>query len=115
MVLGGSLPAQTNDTAVPKPPRAPTLINSDRAEFDLTARRAVYHGNVIVVDPQMTLTCALLTADLPQPQSDGQMKHIVAETNVVIDSVDEKGQTNHATSDKAVYDFKVEMAQPTRR
>jgi len=27
---------------------------------------------------------------------------------VVIISVDEKGQTNHATSDKAVYDYKVE-------
>jgi len=106
VVLAGSLPAQTNATNTPTPPRPPTLINSDSAEFDLTARRAVYHGNVRVDDPQMLLTCALLTADLPQP--DGQMKHIVAETNVVIYSVDEKGQTNHATSDKAIYDYNVQ-------
>jgi lipopolysaccharide transport protein LptA len=106
VVLGGSLPAQTNLTDTPKPPRPPTLINSDSAEFDLTARRAVYHGNVHVDDPQMTLTCMLLTADLPQ--AGGMMKHIVAETNVVIYSVDEKGQTNHATSDKAVYDYTVQ-------
>lgn len=108
VVLGGSLPAQTNVTGTPKPPRPPTLINSDHAEFDLTAHRAVYRGNVVVVDPQMTLTCVLLTGDLPLPQSGGQMKHIVAETNVVIDSVDEKGQTNHATSDKAVYDYNIQ-------
>lgn len=105
VVAGGSLRAQTNAAAAP-PPRPPTLINSDRAEFDLTARRAVYHGNVRVDDPQMILTCELLTADLPQPG--GLMKHIVAETNVVIYSVDEKGQTNHATSDQAVYDYNVQ-------
>ncbi|MDD5139286.1 MAG: LptA/OstA family protein [Verrucomicrobiales bacterium] len=105
-VLAGSLPAQTNDADTPKPPRPPTLINSDSADFDLTARRAVYRGNVRVDDPQMTLTCELLTADLPH--TGGLMKHIVAETNVVIDSVDEKGQTNHATSDKAIYDYNVQ-------
>ena len=108
VVLGGNLPAQTNVADAPKPARPPTLINSDHAEFDLTARRAVYYDNVRVVDPQMTLTCARLTADLPQPQAGGQMRHIVAETNVIIDSVDEKGQTNHATSDKAVYDYNVQ-------
>ena len=106
MIVGGSLRAQTNVTAAPKPERSPTLINSDHADFDLTARRAIYHGNVRVDDPQMTLTCVLLTADLPQ--SNEQMKHIVAETNVVIDAVDEKGQTNHATSDKAIYDYSVQ-------
>jgi lipopolysaccharide transport protein LptA len=105
-VLAGSLFAQTNETDIPKPDRAPTLINSDTAEFDLTARRAIYRGHVQVDDPQMTLTCVLLTADLPQ--TGGSMKHIVAETNVVIFSIDEKGQTNHATSDKAIYDFNIQ-------
>jgi lipopolysaccharide transport protein LptA len=105
-VLAGSLFAQTNVTDLPKPERPPTLINSDTAEFDLTARRAIYRGHVQVDDPQMTLTCVLLTADLPQPG--GSMKHIVAETNVVIFSIDEKSQTNHATSDKAIYDFNIQ-------
>jgi lipopolysaccharide transport protein LptA len=96
--------AQTNTVAAP-PPRAPTIINSDRADFDLTARKAFYYGNVRVDDPQMKLTCAKMVADLPQ--TGGHINRIVAETNVVIDSVDEKGQTNHATSDKAVYFYNV--------
>lgn len=97
----------TNKALVaPQPPRGPTLIDSDSANFDMAAHRAVYRGHVRVDDPQMKLTCALLTADLPQ--NGGRVNHIVAETNVVIDFTDEKGQNSHATSDKAVYDFKVE-------
>jgi lipopolysaccharide transport protein LptA len=99
------LRAQTN-ASTPTPPRAPTLINSDRADFDITAREAFYYGNVRVDDPQMKLTCAKMTADLPQ--TGGHINRIVAETNVVIDSVDDKGQTNHATSDKAIYVYNVQ-------
>jgi lipopolysaccharide export system protein LptA len=58
-----------------------------------------------VDDPQMQLTCEELTADLPQ--TGGHINHLVALTNVVMDSVDDKGQTNHATSDKAIYDYNV--------
>jgi lipopolysaccharide transport protein LptA len=106
LFASGTLWAQTNVAAVPKPPRAPTRIDSDSADFDLTARRAVYLGNVRVDDPQMKLTCEKLIADLPQ--SGGHINHLVALTNVVMDSVDDKGQTNHATCDKAVYDYNVE-------
>jgi lipopolysaccharide transport protein LptA len=106
LAAGGMLHAQTNVNAAPKPPRAPTLIDSDRADFDLAGRRAVYRGNVRVDDPQMKLTCEELTADLPQ--SGGHINHLVALTNVVMDSTDDKGQTNHATSDKAVYDYNVQ-------
>jgi lipopolysaccharide transport protein LptA len=102
---GGTLLAQTNIAVAPKPPHASTLIDSVSADFDLTARRAVYRGKVRVNDPQMKLTCEELTADLPQVG--GHIDHLVALTNVVMDSVDEKGQTNHATSDKAVYIYNV--------
>lgn len=105
VLAGGWLHAQTNATAAPKPPLAPTVITSKCADFDLAERHAVYHDNVRVDDPQMKLTCELLTADLPP--SGGQINHLVALTNVVMDSVDEKGQTKHATSDKAVYDYNV--------
>ena len=54
----------------------------------------------------MKLTCAQLTTDLPE--SGGRPSRIVAETNVVIDFTDTKGQTNHATSDKAVYLYHVQ-------
>ena len=49
----------------------------------------------------MKLACEQLIADVPQ--AGGHVNHIVAETNVVIDFTDNKGQTNHATGDKAVY------------
>jgi lipopolysaccharide transport protein LptA len=99
--------AQTNaDAAASSATRPPTQIESVSADFDMTGRRAVYRGDVRVDDPQMKLTCALLTVDLP-PDA-GHPNHIVAETNVVIDSTDAKGQTMHATSDKAVYDFNIQ-------
>ena len=104
LVTGGILRAQTNVSDAT--PRAPTIINSDRADFDIAARKAFYYDNVRVDDPQMKLTCAKMVADLP-PEG-GHINRIVAETNVVIDSVDEKGQTNHATSDKAVYFYDVQ-------
>ena len=113
----GSLRAQTNTNAVdeilalvttnapaskPKPPRQPMRIEADGpADFDLVERRVIYHIHVRVDDPEMKLTCEYLTADLPQ--DGGHIDHIVAETNVVIDFTDEKGQTMHATGDKMVY------------
>lgn len=99
--------ATTNSPDATRPPRAPTRIDSDNsADFDLNGHQAIYRGHVRVDDPQMKLTCAQLTTDLPQ--AGGRPNHIVAETNVVIDFTDDKGQTNHATSDKAVYLYNVQ-------
>lgn len=112
--------AQTNVTAPVSPagatiqspaavaPRAPTEIHihSDSADFAMTAREAVYRGHVRVDDPQMKLACAQLTTDVPE--AGGRPSHIVAETNVVIDFADAKGQTNQGTGDKAVYIFNVQ-------
>ncbi len=44
-----------------------------------------------------------LTADLPR--NGGDPTNIVAETNVVIDYLDNKGLTNRISADKAVYDY----------
>ena len=98
--------AQTNATGTLPLSRGPTLISSESADFDLAGREATYHGHVRVDDPQMKLACEQLIADVPQ--TGGHVNHIVAETNVVIDFTDEKGQTNHTTSDKAVYVYNVE-------
>ena len=55
----------------------------------------IYTGNVRVDDPEFKMTCGMLTAIIPQ---DGHhIDSIVAETNVVIDAVDNGGKTNHAT------------------
>lgn len=96
----------TNETKIPaQPPRGPTFIDSDSVNFDMAAHEAVYLGHVRVDDPEMKMTCARLIADLPP--TGGRPNRIVAETNVVIDFTDEKGQTMHATSDRAIYLYEV--------
>jgi len=97
--------AQTNAPAEKKPPAQPTEINSDSADFDLNTRRVVYRGHVAVIDPKIKLNCERLVVDLPE--SGNHLSHISAETNVVIDLTDEKGDKYHVTSDSAVYAYSV--------
>ncbi|MGH7951338.1 MAG: LptA/OstA family protein [Limisphaerales bacterium] len=99
-------PAATNAPAIAKnPARGLTTISSDSWVVHMDKREATYRGNVRVDDPRMKLTCAWLVADLPE--SGARINHILAETNVVIDFTNEKGQVTHATSDKAIYDYNV--------
>jgi|SRR5665213_1073467 len=102
----GIMWAQTN--APDKTPAQPTLVNSDSADFDLNTRRAEYHGHVEVIDPKVKLTCDWLVVDLPA--AGAHLSHVSAETNVVIDFLDEKGDKYHVTSDKAVYAYNLENA-----
>lgn len=67
---------------------------------------AVYTDSVRVDNPQMKLQCELLIAEAPK-WTNGAYNRVTAETNVIIDWIDEKGATNHATSDKAVYTYMV--------
>jgi lipopolysaccharide export system protein LptA len=86
-------------------PHGPTQINSDAADFDLNIHQGIYRGHVLVLDPSVRLTCEWLVVDLPQGGE--HLSHVVAVTNVVIDFIDSKGQTNHVTAAQAVYDYKV--------
>jgi lipopolysaccharide transport protein LptA len=99
LTSGGWSQAQTNLKT------APTVITSKQVVYGNGSREVIYTGSVQVDDPRMKLTCEQLTANLPLPGA--HIDHLVALTNVVMDSVDEKGQTNHATSDMAVYDYNV--------
>jgi lipopolysaccharide transport protein LptA len=101
-----TLRAQTNTNAATQLVRTRTVIDSKRVFFSNTTRQIIYSGSVRVDDPQMKLTCEQLTADFPQ--AGGHIDHLVALTNVVMDSTDEKGQTTHATGDTAIYDYKVQ-------
>ena len=105
---GGMLRAQTNANAATQPERPPTIINSDNANFDLlsTPRKAFYYGHVHVDNPKMQLTCEKMVADLP-PEG-GHISRIVADTNVLIAAINDKGETNHSTSDNAVYVYNVQ-------
>jgi lipopolysaccharide export system protein LptA len=102
-----SVPATTSvaDTNAPAKPRSPTVITSDAADFDMNIHQGIYRGHVVVQDPDVKLTCAWLVIDLPE--SGSHLNHVLADTNVVVDFTDEKGQTYHVTAARAVYDYKV--------
>jgi lipopolysaccharide export system protein LptA len=107
IAMGISAPAATNAQPGPPPqPRPLTLISADHGEFDMAGRVVTYCGQVRVNDPELRLASEWLTTDLPHPGE--HVNHIVAETNVVIDFQDDRGQTNHATCDKTVYSYKIQ-------
>ncbi len=87
-----------------------TTIRSETGNFDFKTHVMVYRGNVRVNDPQLKMTCDVLTVYLPA-QAGGRPDRIVADKHVVIDFTDEKGQTNHATGDQAVYTYNVTSSE----
>jgi lipopolysaccharide export system protein LptA len=105
-VGSGAVWAQTN-LALPKnPASAKTVITSDSATFDNNTQQQVFLGNVVVVDPRITLYCHRLLVIVPKKGE--RLSHLTAETNVVIDFVDpEKHETNHLTANIAIYNYAV--------
>ena len=86
------------------PPAGDTEIFCDTFDYNTKTKVAVYQGNVRVDDPQMKLTSKILTANLPEKGE--KPDHIVAETNVVIDFI-QNDKPTHATGQKAIYDSKI--------
>lgn len=84
----------------------PTEIFSDSADFSLKTQVVTYRGNVRVTDPQMKLSCDLMT--VRTAGEGGHIESIVAEGNVVVDMVTQQGETRHATGKRLVYSYKVE-------
>jgi len=115
-----SAAAQTNSaTPAPEPgtnavtqknipaPRPPTDIFSDHGRFNLRSNVFVYDGNVRIDDSQMELTCDLLTVEAPKLPPSEKYNRATADGNVIIDFIDDKGETNHATSERAVYTYSI--------
>ena len=93
----------TSTNALPRE-RPPIVIEADHGDFDLKNRIGIYSGNVRVTDPQMKLTCEMLTAIIPT--NGNRIDTIVAERNVKIDGEDSKGRRVRVMSDKAVYAYR---------
>lgn len=92
-------------TNAPPVERLATDILSDKGWFDLKNRTVIYSGNVRVSDPQMKLTCEILTVRVPT--NGGRVDTLVAERSVKIEAADQKGKPVHVTCDKALYEYKV--------
>jgi len=106
--IGGLAWAQTNEPATAPAPMksAPSAeIQSKHFYFDANSREAVYESQVVITYPKLKLTCERLTISIPA--NNEHPTNAVAETNVVIEMLDEKGQTNFVTSDKATYAYSV--------
>ena len=99
--VGGLAWAQTG-ALLPKSAAQQTVITSDHGYVNGNTRQVVYYSHVLVTNANLTLTCEWLSIDLP---STGQPTNIVAETNVVVNYTDQKGQTNLLTAAKAVYAY----------
>ena len=96
------LRAEETNTPPAKAATIETHISSKTVNFDLKSRQAIYRGDVVVEDPRVNLTCDVLTARIPADST--RIDSIIAESNVVI-LIPEKGTTNRATADKAVYTY----------
>jgi lipopolysaccharide export system protein LptA len=98
--------AQTNLPAQ-KPLEQEVGVHSDHFYFDGKARQLVYYDDVVATNWEGTLTCERLTIKLPpEGSADNHPTEIDAETNVVVDFT-KNGETNHVTSDKAIYAYSV--------
>jgi len=84
----------------PKPTAGTNVMSIDcRNGFEYAAPTASYKGSVVVIDPQMKLTCELLTVYFSTNQTNsGRIETIVAVTDVVIHQ-----QDTIATGEQAVY------------
>lgn len=105
-------PAASTATNQPDPAnqqREPVTISSTGPLImDMINHWLTYSDHVHVTDGQMKMTCEWLKANFPaNGEQIDQPTNIVAETNVVVDFVDTKGQKGRALGDKAVYRFEV--------
>jgi len=76
--------------------------------YVLQPTNALFTGAVHLRHPQMDLKCDEVTVNLPA--SGQRISGIVANTNVVADVVDERGQHFHGKGDRAVYSYSVNGA-----
>jgi len=112
--LATNAPA-TNRPAAKAPatnaPQQELFITSESAYYDGITNQMVYIGHVYVDDhAKARLHCGRLTVSLPP--NGGNPTNILAETNVVVDVLDQSGATNHITADKAVYAYGVVTNSP---
>lgn len=107
-VMTNAGPAVLAATNAPPRERPPLDIKSEHGFLDLNNRVVIYTGHVVVTDPQMTMTCDVLTVKAPTNSSRlVRPNHGVAEGNVRIVGEDDHGRPIHAKSDKAIYSYEL--------
>jgi lipopolysaccharide export system protein LptA len=99
--------AQTNTPAMPGVTQEIGL-HAGRGYFDGNTRQVVYYNHVVVTNSQGRLACERLTIHLPpENAADSHPTNAVAETNLDIIFINNKGETNHLVADKGIYAYSV--------
>ena len=96
--------AQTNAPALKMAPANKMVIQSKTAYYDNNTHETIFLDDVRVNDPKIKLQCERLAVIIPQKGE--HLSHLVAETNVVIDMIDD-GQARHLTAHRATYEYRV--------
>ena len=105
--LGAEIWAQTNAISG-KATTQDYGLHPGHAHWDGEKRQLVCYDGVVITNAQGRLTCERLTIDLPPDGAlDNHPTNAVAETNLDVVFVDNKGETNHTTCDKGVYSYSV--------
>ena len=104
-----STPATNQPDPAPQTREPLTIASTGPLIIDMINHWATYSDNVHVTDGQTKMTCQWLKANFSANGDQiNQPTNIVAETNVVVDFVDPKGQKGRALGDTAVYQFHVQ-------
>ncbi|MGH7939979.1 MAG: hypothetical protein ACREE6_08300 [Limisphaerales bacterium] len=99
-------PAATPTNPPDAKPRYVHIQSVGPAVLDFENHWVTYSDNVCVSNSQMKLTCEWIKAEFTG--NGGQATNIVAETNVVIDFLDPKGDKIRAIGTNALYLFQVQ-------
>jgi lipopolysaccharide export system protein LptA len=94
------------DAAPPEPQSlAGQFAEISSEEYTLRPEQAVFRGGVQILHPQTSMTCRVLTVDLP-PEG-GHVERIRADQEVRFDLADRGGQRVKGSSQSAVYSYSV--------
>ena len=96
--------ASTNAAAAAAALKSPIVITSRTSEVNLRSNVVVYLGDVRVTEDTMSLTSDFLVASMPQ--KGGRIERILAETNVVLNMTDERGQKVHGRGERLLYSYR---------
>lgn len=106
-VISQTNAAAHTDAKAKTPANRDIDIRSQHFYFTEDPRQIVYYDQVVITNSQLRLTCERFTVNFPPQGSDDHPTNGIAETNLDIIFVDEKGRTNHTVSEKGIYDYGV--------
>ncbi|HUC83784.1 MAG TPA: hypothetical protein VL970_01220 [Candidatus Acidoferrales bacterium] len=100
--------AGTPSNSVPNGAVQEIGVRAGGLHFDNLTRQVIYYGHVVVTNASGRLSCERLTIDLPpENAADSHPTNAVADINLDIIYVDNRGKTNHLVAGRGIYTYSV--------